>query len=202
MADEPTNVNPDGNPAPGGTATLPADGGDPPQPTNAIQGDTSPPADPQPAPGGPPDKYELAVPEGSKLEAGYADEIATYSKEQGLSNAQAQALLDRDAQLLAGAQEQQEAQIDRQRTEWIGNLKADKEFGGANYERTVALAQRAWKKFGPADVDLGPFGDNDVLIKTLAAVGKVMHEDTLITGGVKVKPQKKTVAQRMYPGME
>lgn len=148
----------------------------------------------------PPEKYELKVPDG--LEPEYADQIASFAREQGLSEAAAQAMLERDAQLIAHAREEQQRLIEQQSEQWISNLKTDKEFGGERYNETVELARRVWQRFGPKDAQIGHYGNNDVLIKTLAAVGRVMHEDTLINGGVKVAPKSKTLAQRLYPDLE
>jgi len=201
------NANADPNPAPNAdnTSAPPADPPADPPVTGGITGNEDPPADPPadpPIDGGVPVEYKLEVPEGAKLDAGYTDEIATFAKEQGLSNDAAQAVLNRDAQLVANAQKVQEEAVQTQRRQWIENLKADKEFGGTRYEETMALAQRVWKRYGPQDANLGPFGDSDVLIKLCAAIGRDLKEDSLITGGAVVKAKPKTVANRMYPNLK
>src|SRR3990172_2365452 len=45
-------------------------------------------------PSGPPEKYEIKLPEGSLLDASEIERTVTLAKEQGLSNKTAQALLD------------------------------------------------------------------------------------------------------------
>src|SRR3972149_1235780 len=44
-----------------------------------------------------PQKYELKLPEGSQLDQARIDSLSAYAKEKGLSNEQAQAILDRES---------------------------------------------------------------------------------------------------------
>src|SRR5688572_20896218 len=49
-----------------------------------------------------PEKYDLKLPEGSLLEAAQMEKISAYAKEKGLSNEQAQELLERENDAVSG----------------------------------------------------------------------------------------------------
>ncbi len=134
-------------------------------------------------PAGAPEQYEdFRIPEGVEVDKVTMEEAMSAFKDAGYSQEQAQKAIDLH---IKNIQAQQEAFVST-RKEWIEELKADKEFGGTQFESTVKSAQTALRKF---DTDGGMlkllessgFGDNPVVLRFLARVSKGMGEDEVHT---------------------
>ena len=70
---------------------------------------------------------------------------------------------------------------------WHKELKADEEFGGANYDRTVKLADAAMTKYGSPELrnimnETG-LGNNVHVVKAFAKMGKTISEDDILGDG-------------------
>lgn len=88
---------------------------------------------------------------------------------------------------------------------WVNELKADPEFGGEKYLVTVEEVKRAADRFlTPADKDIlnqTGFGNNPMLVKFFARIGRAMANDKLVTGNSGGAVIPKSDAQVIYPGM-
>lgn len=135
--------------------------------------------------------YELKVPEGFTLEDAQVETIKSFAKEHGLSNAQAQAVLEREAQAtksVAEAKEtvltEQKAMLDERHGVWAKELQADKEFGGDQLAESGQLAYRAAEAwFGPELPKLlqeARLNHHPVFFKGLARIGKAMSAQSLV----------------------
>ena len=86
---------------------------------------------------------------------------------------------------------------------WVGEIKADKEIGGANFDTSVRHAQAAAKKFGSpeflAALDATGMGSHPELVRVFARIGKAMAEDTFVAPG----KESTTIdpAKKMFPTM-
>lgn len=123
-----------------------------------------------------PDKYEIKVPEGLQLDAAVLNEYTPIFKELGLTQEAAQKLVESNLAI------QQAAQA-RQLQAWEGELKADKDFGGKNFEANVAEAQKAVGRFlTPQDkafLDQTGLGNHPGLVKMFLRIGKAISEDAV-----------------------
>src|SRR5690606_10660949 len=74
-----------------------------------------------------PEKYELKLPEGSPLDKAAVEQFEATAKELGLTNEQAQKLIEHNSQLLAKHVESQIQAHTEQVTKWADAVKADPE---------------------------------------------------------------------------
>lgn len=136
-----------------------------------------------------PEKYELTLPEESKLNEAVLESVAKVAKEGKLSNEQAALLVN---QREAGFQEAQKAAQETWesiRTEWAETAKKDAEIGGDNWAETERLAQLPIEKFMSDDMrefmkDTG-YNNHPEVIRFLRKIGEAMAEDDpkLLGGG-------------------
>ncbi|MDW5502458.1 hypothetical protein R6Y99_21915 [Pseudomonas lundensis] len=127
-----------------------------------------------------PEKYELAAPEGQELDANALAVFEPIAKELGLTQEQAQKLVDIYPQI----QQQQAEAWSKQGEEWREQVKSDKEIGGDKYTANVGNAQKALDQFGsPAlreYLETTLLGNHPELVRFFAKVGKAVSEDTMV----------------------
>ena len=151
-----------------------------------------------------PDKYDLKLPADSVLEASHVEKIAAFAKERGLSNEQAQAILNRDSEQASAFHGSQLALVDRQRKEWLDTSKADKEFGGEAFPANVELANRVIARYGSdtlrSQLDETGLGNHPEFLRMMVKLGKSMDEDHLRLPGKGAEGEKnQSVADRLFP---
>lgn len=179
----------------------------PPPPAAASAAAAAPPA--QPAAAAPVKEvtYEaLKLPEKSHMTPEALTAFKAYAKERGLSEAQAQAVLERDHSERASYMKSGMDELTRTDAEWKKSLETDKEFGNEKYGENAELVKRA---FDYADPD-GSFrkaledaklSNNPQLVKFVWKFGRMMAEDKL---GAKASGQpspKRNVEDSLYPTM-
>lgn len=155
-----------------------------------------------------PTDIEVKLPEGVEADAALLDVFKTKAKELGLDSAKAQGLLDVYVQAQAVASEKA-ATAEAQRAEaWAAEVKADKEFGGARLTESTAAARKAVAWAGGdalrQTLDEMGVGNNPVLFRAFARIGKALSEDSLATAGTREAPQSKNpedVMRALYPTM-
>ena len=150
-----------------------------------------------------PEAYELKAPEGAGLDAEGLKAFEPIFKEVGLSQEQAQKLVNLYGEKQASFVEEQKAIWEKQQSTWIEEFKADKAFGGANTDASVQAAEKAWRHFGTAeDIRLvHQFGlaNFPPLVKILARVGKEMGEGKFHQGDTQ---PRKSAASVLFPSMK
>lgn len=173
-------------------------------------GEEGKPPAPESKPGNPPPggeqkpvTYELKVPNGTLLEKSDVEKIAAYARERGLSQEDAQKVLERDNEILMSYAARQKAQTEEARNSWAEATKSDRELGGEKLQQTVEVARRVIDRFGSEEFkkqlnDTG-LGNHPELIRILYRVGKVMSSDQTILGGAPAKPvESKSAAEVIY----
>lgn len=165
----------------------------------ATQTDTDAPAGTEQPASGPPETYALEVPEGGPVSAEGLKAFEAEARLLGLTNAQAQAHLDRQ---LDAFQAQAEADL--------AATKADPVYGGAKLAETQRHAAAAYKRFAPEGTPHGDAlrallrdsgrGNALAVVAFFASIGKAMAEDRPIGGGHGQAGGEDTVrlADRMY----
>ncbi len=149
-----------------------------------------------------PDKYELKLPENSPLNASHLDALASLAKEQGLSQAQAQAMLERDSASATAGVEFMRAKAEQMSKQWLEEAKADPDFGGAKFEENVSLASRALDELFPGVeirkfMDVSGLGNHPSMLKGFAKIGRMLHPEKIIGNGAQ-PPDRAPLKHRMY----
>ena len=148
-----------------------------------------------------PDDYEFTIPEGYELDAELADISKPAFKEAGLTQDQAQNLVEKlGPQILTKLGEKQAAQWKAVQSAWAKEFKADPEYGGKNLDASLGNVARARDYLGPeftASIKLLGGNNNPAVLKALAKVGKALGEDA--PGFGKPAAVAKSAAERLYP---
>lgn len=145
-----------------------------------------------------PEKYDLKVPENSILDANVVNRIADYAKSQGLSNDEAQALLDQENVTI-------NEHIERKTNQWAEECKSDKEIGGENFNQNVELAKRVVLRYGSdqlkAELNKTGFGNHPEVVRVFARIGKAMGEDKLVLSNTQASG-KMSMEEKFYGGSQ
>lgn len=133
-----------------------------------------------------PDTYaDFAMPEGVTVDSALLEQATPIFKELGLTQEQAQKLVDIQAeQVQAGSQGQVDA-FNQMMTDWQTQSKNDSEFGGDKFEENVGIARAAIDKFGTPELkellESHGVGNHPEMIRFMIRVGKLTTED--VPGG-------------------
>lgn len=130
-----------------------------------------------------PEEYaDFSVPEGYAL-GEIGEQFKSVAKELGLTQEQAQKLIDLDVKR---ANAQTEA-VHRATAEWQAASKADKEFGGEALEQNVGVAQKALNTFGTDALKTllqqTGLANHPEVIRLLYRTGKAISEDRFVGKG-------------------
>lgn len=135
-----------------------------------------------------PEKYDLKLPENSILDSESVEQVAAIAKQNGLTNEQAQKILDDQSSAVTQA-------IADRSAKWLDQLKSDKELG-PQLSRKVELASRVVNRFGSEELknelNRSGFGNHPELVRILSRIGEAMAEDTLINPAGVPKDRKPT----------
>lgn len=139
-----------------------------------------------------PETYEAyKLPEGVQVDEALLGEFNTVAKELGLTQAQAQKLVDLQAKTAAagetGREEFLAKALKTQSDTWVNEIKNDPELGGAKFDATVSTAVKAISTFFGDDFrellnDSG-IGNNPALIRGMHKIGMAISEDKLVIPG-------------------
>jgi len=185
-----TNVQ---DPAAQGNTNADGAGDSPPAQNDAGAQATPPPAEGSDAPatGGdappattPVEYEEFEVAEDVHVDTGIVGEFKETAKGMGLSQENAQKLVDLATRNAHVQQEAVARQWGEVRENWVNELKADHEFGQQNFDSTVERANRALRKFDEGGelakyISSTGLGDYPPLIKMLARIDKRTGEDSV-----------------------
>jgi len=191
------------------------DQGNPPVPVEAKP-DAADPAEPKPAPAGAPESYsDFSVPEGATLDKSAIERATPIFKELGLTQDQAQKLVDLYPTLTENVVKANNDAYTAMREGWVSELKADKEIGGKLDH--VAAEIGKLKQQLPANVrdafneavNFTGAGDHPAVVKALYEISKLVNEGSHVSGagpspngqsrdGVSKRP---SLAGAMYPNL-
>lgn len=124
-----------------------------------------------------PEKYDIAPPEKTLLDSSDVERIAAYARERGLSNDQAQEVLEREHDAMATYHNKQIAAFLERTESWKQEVAGDKEIGGANLQKSLGLVQRLLAQHDPdgsfkRDLEATRYGNHPGLIKFLYRIAK------------------------------
>lgn len=151
-----------------------------------------------------PDKYELKLPDGLTLDAEVSGEFEKTAKELGLSQDAAQRLYDLGAKATQRNTAALLTNVKALQDSWLASSTADKEFGGENLAKNMAVAKTALRFGSPELVKVlneSRLGDHPEVIRWMYRVGKAMAEDTFTPGGQPISrdASEAAMAKRLYP---
>ena len=149
-----------------------------------------------------PEKYELTAPEGTELDSKAVELFEPVARELDLTNEQAQKLAGLWPQLQEQMQQRQAESWGQQVEKWAADTKADKEIGGDKYAGAVGHAQKALDTFASKEfrefLDTTGMGNHPEMVRAFAKVGKLMSEDSFVTGQGSGS-QKNELVEAFYP---
>ena len=194
----------------------PAETQESPAPSEA--GESQPQQDPQ--------GYEdFVVPDGFSMNEEDASDFASFSKELGLDQANAQKVVDKYFEKVGNLSAQGTQAQEAMQQEWATAARTDKEFGGNDLQENLAAARKAMNSFSEPATDAngkamlhkdGPmkgqqmtemevlmgesgWGNHPAAIRSWHRVGKAMSADSYVTGSLVPPSTKKTQAETLYP---
>lgn len=138
---------------------------------------------------GAPEKYEFkATAEGQDLDAEALATFEPVARELGLSQEQAQKLVDIYGKDIVPKLEQKQAEAWQQQTEqWGNDVRADKEIGGDKLTANIGMAQKALDQFGTPELrtylEQTGLGNHPDLVRCFMKIGKSMGEDSMVMAG-------------------
>lgn len=151
-----------------------------------------------------PEKYELKLPEKSGLGQDAIEKVAAFAKERGLSQEQAQAILERDSAAVGSFAEAQKLELQQKSTEWAKSAEADKEYGGQYFKENIEISKRAVEKYASPELkqllDSSGLGNHPEVIRHFYRVGRADGEDRLALPGVQAGSTNKSLEDRLYGG--
>lgn len=138
-------------------------------------------------PEGAPEKYEeFEVPEGYVMKDESLTQFQEYARERNLSQEQAQELINFHAENVQAIFKDQADAWEQTRNDWIQSAKADKEFGGMQFNENMKHVAAAVKQFGTPELknvlNESGLGDNPELVRFFYRVGKLVGEGEFHTG--------------------
>lgn len=152
-----------------------------------------------------PEKYELKLADGSFLKPADIERISATAKEKGLSNEEAQALLDGEHAQSQAFFDARKAEYQKQVEGWKEAVASDPEFGGDNFAKSAEQAKRSIEKYGTPELqnlmDSSGFGNHPEVFKFFAKLGKESADDTFVKPGALVSKNEMSREDKLYPTM-
>ena|SRR3990167_1025661 len=151
-----------------------------------------------------PEKYDIKIPDGVKVDAKYLEGVAAFAKERGLSNEDAQAILAREQSLVSSISQQQSEIVKKEQDSWEEAVKNDGELGGSKFKEVVTLAGRVVSRFGSEELKKllndTRYGSHPEWVRMMYRIGQSMSDDQLVLPENKnAPPAEKSQADIMYP---
>lgn len=134
----------------------------------------------------PPETYtDFDLPEGIELDAAALEKANPVFKDLGLTQEQAQKLVDLQSEMVQAGQQRQMEAFNQLKQEWVNQTKSDKEFGGDKFEESIGTARNAMDKYGTPELsklmdDYG-IGNHPEVVRFMVRVGQTLKED--VPGG-------------------
>jgi hypothetical protein len=133
-----------------------------------------------------PEKYEFKAPDGVTFDQAQIDAFSPIAKELGLTNDQAQKLVDFHTATVTNATAAVAQARVAETAKWGEQSAADADFGGVKFKENTGIAVKALDKFGtPAlrqALDASGMGNHPEVFRLLWKIGKSISEDTFSSG--------------------
>lgn len=155
---------------------------------------------------GAPEQYDdFVTPEGVELVPEIVEEAKTIFKDMGLSQDQAQTLVDFNSSQFVKAREEAQEAWDNTLNDWEKSSKDDKEFGGADFDKNLSGIRKAVKHFGNDEfreiLDHTGVGSHPEMLRFLHKVSAIIKDDDILHGERPAGPPR-TQAERIFTTMD
>ena len=146
-----------------------------------------------------PEAYEFKAPDGVELNPALLGEFEGLARELNMPQDEAQAIVERMTPKIQARMQAQQIEIMAQaRADWLQQIEADAEIGGAAKQAAQASAAKALHQFGTPELrallkDSGLEVHREV-VRFFSRVGKAISEDSFVSG----RPPTKSTAQALY----
>ncbi len=146
-----------------------------------------------------PESYEFKAPEGVELNPALLGEFEGLARELNMPQNEAQAIVERMTPKIQARMQAQQVEIMAQaRADWLQQIEADAEIGGAAKQASQASAAKALHQFGTPELrallkDSGLEAHPEV-VRFFSRAGKAISEDSFVSG----RPPTKSTAQALY----
>lgn len=191
------------------TATQPAEGA-------TLLSDAAAPAEGEapkegdkPAEAAQPVEYtDFKVPEGFDLKGEAFDELKAFAKEKGLSQEDAQKLVDLGVKQSQGLSARLMEHATKQAEEWATQTQSDKEIGGDKLPANLSAAKQALETFGTPELksllNQSGLGNHPEVIRFMVKAGKAISEDSELVRGTAAQKDRSAIpiANRKYPNQK
>lgn len=150
-----------------------------------------------------PEKYEFKAPEGAQYDDGVLDEFSAVAKELGLSQDDAQKVVERmGVKMAQRATERQQAAFEEYRNNLAEQTRNDKEIGGEKLDENLAVARKALDAFGTPELrtflEESGMGNHPELIRAFVRAGKAISEDKFVAGATTPSKGERDAATVLY----
>lgn len=148
--------------------------------------------------------YALKAPDGGEIDPAIADAYAPVAKELGLTNEGAQKLIDKIGPVVDARMAQMQTEMLTEFTKQnVAACVADKEFGGDDIVKNVAIAEKALTTFGTPALrellDKTKLSNHPEIIRLFYRAGKAISEDTFVAGGLRPEgSETKSHGEKLY----
>ena len=149
------------------------------------------------------DSYaDFNLPEGIQPDTAMLEKAIPVFKDLGLTQEQAQKLVDLRAEQVQAETEQAVTSHNELIEQWLSDAKNDKQIGGDNWDQSLKLSQNAVNKFGTPEFktllnDYG-IGNHPEMIRVMANIGKLLDEDSPGSDNAPANPKMDRVSI-LYP---
>jgi len=136
---------------------------------------------------------EFSLPEGLRIDEAAFGEFSPLAKEFGLTQEQAQKLVDVAAGLVDRTTKTAEGVHAETIKKWADDSRNDAEVGGKDFDANLGIALAAIDKFGDDELkqilDASGFGNHPAVVRLFYRVGKAASNDTFVSGSATQKKQ-------------
>jgi hypothetical protein len=145
-----------------------------------------------------PEKYDLKLPDKSPVEPSRIAEIEAEAKAQGLTQEQAQGLVDREHKVVSNLIETHAKRVEG----WLSEATSDKEIGGTEINRNIELAKRVVDTYGSPlfkqYLETSGLGQHPEMLRLFVRIGKASGEDRLVAGSKGIAAKPKSAADLLF----
>lgn len=147
--------------------------------------------------------YALKMPDGVELDAELASSLGPEFKELGLTNKQAQKLVDKYIEVQQKRGEEKVKSWGETVQKWADDAKADKDIGGDKWDGSVKNARRFIDTMGTPELkeflNASGGGNHPELIRIFAKAGALIKEDDPALGGAEGRGKPADPASILFP---
>lgn len=130
-----------------------------------------------------PKEYKLVLPQGQEVAPEDLERLTNFAREKGLSEEQAQALLEYELSGRKAFVEAQKRALAEQVTSWAKELETDKEVGGEKFNENIELARRFIAENAPPEfmkaLNETGFGNYPPLVRFIVRLARKAAPDNM-----------------------